>query len=113
MRVREVMVLRVNIRDRLFCLLIRNAIAGQYFFEGMEFSIEDLQDADEVAGVSYVDSIGEGGYGLSRRIFARLKIGRHYCIGMAGRDEMLNGQARSMRQQAGADIPEIPAGNAD
>ena len=79
--------------DRGPRLLIRNAVAGQHFFQGSEFFVEEFQDADEVAGIAYVHGVGQCGYGLPGMILACLQEIGHHGIGVAGRDKMPDGEA--------------------
>ena len=54
--------------------------------------MEDLQNADEVAGIAYVHGIGKGGYCPLRDIFACLKVSGHHVVGVTCCDEVLNGE---------------------
>ena len=75
--------------------------------------MEELEDADKVAGVADVHRVGEGRDGRFGVIVAGAQIGGDDVVGIAGGDEVTDGEAGAVGEEAGADIAEVAAGYAD
>ena len=92
-RVGKIMILGVDVTDGLLCLRVGDAIAGEHFFQGGEFAVEDLHYADKIAGVAYIHGVRECGDCGPGGICSCLQIGRDDVVGVAGSDKMFDGEA--------------------
>ena len=113
MRIGEVVIPGMELADRGGGLFVRDADCGECIFYGGEVFVKELEDADEITGIADVHGIGEGRPGRGRLVVAGLEVSGDHIISVASGDEMFDGEAGAVREEACADVAEISARNAD
>ncbi len=86
--------------------------AGDVFPDFQPVVAVKVQDAGEVAGIAHVHRIGEGAEAHRRHVGARLQILEKDVVPVVCRDEAVDGKAHPRGHESGAQVPEVPAGNA-
>jgi len=92
MRIGQVVVMGVEFADGGDRLFVGDAHAADGGLEGRKLFVEDLEDADEVAGVADVHGIGESRTGGAGFVVAGLQIDGDGIVGVAGGDKVFNGE---------------------
>ena len=72
-----------------------------------------VQDTGEIARVAHVHRIGEGTEAQGRHVGARLQVLEEDVVPIVRRDETVDGKAHPRGHEGGAQVAQIPAGDAD
>ena len=86
--------------------------AGDVFPDVQPLAAVQVQDPGEVAGIAHVHRVGEGAETQGGGVGARLQVIEKYVVPVVRRDEAVNGKAHARGHEGGAQVAEVPAGDA-